>query len=294
MFGNEKHNMTILHQFWSLCATAYHISRSRFWLYLGGTYAVGAAWSVPHISDLYSPFYLLHLLYFLTVANLMLYGINDLYDRDTDATNPKKGAYEHKLRKNDERKTRYLVWTSVLIGALVLLMQPLLLAKLIMGLFIFLSLAYSMPPLRLKARPILDALSNGLYILPAILACVQFTDALPPVFIILAAWCWTTAMHLFSAIGDIAADTQARLSTSAVIFGQRLSLFVCAILWAVSVMLVFTTQLFPFVVIGIVYPLIPLLLLRKDREVIMQWYWRFPVITGIIGGILFWLGILLR
>ncbi|MFM7088214.1 MAG: hypothetical protein ACKOW9_01625, partial [Candidatus Paceibacterota bacterium] len=73
------------------------MSRPRFWLYLAGPFLVGytaSAFSLDAFSDW--RFWVL-LFYFLIPANILLYGVNDLADQDTDAFNAKKDDKEGRL-----------------------------------------------------------------------------------------------------------------------------------------------------------------------------------------------------
>ena len=78
------------------------ISRPRFWLYLAGTYLVGYAFGAENIYSLQNFNFIIHFLFFLIPANIFLYGINDIYDEDTDQFNQKKGTYEHKLQMDEK------------------------------------------------------------------------------------------------------------------------------------------------------------------------------------------------
>jgi lycopene elongase/hydratase (dihydrobisanhydrobacterioruberin-forming) len=69
------------------------ISRPRFWMYLLGPYLIGYALAVSFHGTEYPyglSYIFLFLLLFTLPANLFLYGINDMYDGDTDRENPKK------------------------------------------------------------------------------------------------------------------------------------------------------------------------------------------------------------
>ena len=61
---------------------AWSISRPRFWLYLGGTYLVGYSAGIQQLTDFSTPIFWLYLLFFLLIANVFLYGINDYADED--------------------------------------------------------------------------------------------------------------------------------------------------------------------------------------------------------------------
>ena len=76
----------------------FKISRPRFWLYTFGPYLVGltAAANVP--SDLLRFDVIFFALYFLFPANLLIYGVNDIWDFETDSRNRKKTGYETLVR----------------------------------------------------------------------------------------------------------------------------------------------------------------------------------------------------
>jgi 4-hydroxybenzoate polyprenyltransferase len=79
------------------------ISRPRFWLYLFGPYLVGLAAAATSASDFVRVDSILFGLYFLLPANLLVYGINDIFDFETDRLNPKKTEYEMLVRPEHHR-----------------------------------------------------------------------------------------------------------------------------------------------------------------------------------------------
>src|SRR6056297_2585218 len=66
------------------------LSRPRFWLYLAGPVLVGVAYGASAVSELFAPPAVALFAYFLRPANVYLYGVNDVFDADIDAENPKK------------------------------------------------------------------------------------------------------------------------------------------------------------------------------------------------------------
>ena len=68
-------------------------SRPRFWIYLIGPILIAFAASGLQ----FSPLLILLGLYATLPANLLIYGVNDIFDRDTDALNAKKSGYERRL-----------------------------------------------------------------------------------------------------------------------------------------------------------------------------------------------------
>ncbi len=70
------------------------ISRPRFWIYELGPYMIGVLGAIltsqqsRETINLWRVF--LFGFYFLIPANIWIYGINDIYDYETDKLNPKK------------------------------------------------------------------------------------------------------------------------------------------------------------------------------------------------------------
>jgi 4-hydroxybenzoate polyprenyltransferase len=167
------------------------------------------------------------LLFFTLPANLFIYGLNDIADSDTDVFNQKKGTYEAKVEQGEKK---IIVWASVV---LLLPFIPLFIRSSsteLWALVVFLALGalYSLPPVRLKARPIIDSLSNGpLYTMAGIMGYAAAGGHTVLLLPYLGAALWASTMHLYSAIPDIEADTKAGIRTSATVLGARNSLFVC-------------------------------------------------------------------
>lgn len=267
----------------------YKISRPRFWVYTAGPYLIGYILSVSALGDFLKPSFWLHFAFFLIPANILIYGVNDLFDADTDNLNDKKGTKEYLFSQKDTWPVVATLFCIFVAALLLVLFQSTLLSGSLLLLFLFLSLGYSMPPFRFKSKPVIDSVSNVLYAIPGLLAFTQLTGNLPPFYIIIAVLCWTAAMHLFSAIPDIEPDSQAKLLTTAVAFGRTQSLALCAFLWSVfSITLLLEPRLFPFSFLSFVYPLLCfILMLRPTKTNITRIYWLFPYINFAMG-IGFW------
>lgn len=257
-------------------------SRPRFWIYLVGPYLLGlAAAGVPFRTPL-NLTHIFFFVYFLFPANLLLYGVNDLADEDTDAHNPKKQGYEHTQSHTIHK--RIVVFACLLQLALVCI-SPYIPTHtwLPLGGFLGLSLAYSLPPLRLKARPFFDAASNLLYAMPGFVAYYVsgFTHA--SLLVLFASACWCAAMHAWSAVPDIDADTRAGLRTIATTLGAERTIITCGWLFALSGICAWP-WLGP---IGVCCAVIYVSLMWKARtlsdEERFGLYKRFPRINALIG-----------
>ena len=267
-------------------AYIFKVSRPRFWLYLAGPVLLG----LGSFIDSYS-FYMLF--YFLFPANVFLYGVNDIFDQETDALNAKKGHQETRIRSESDKKV--LIWMVVvcLFLALPIVIWGTYLVRILLGAFFLLSFFYSAPPLRFKARPLIDSMSNMLYIVPGVIAYVHVNHALPPTNIIIAVSLWTWAMQLFSAIPDIEPDAQAGIKTTAVILGKKKSLLLCVLYWGLGAYAHNTSGILSG--IGVMYASIPLalLMLGSKKTLIEKVYWMFPLFNAFVGFSLYIYSILL-
>jgi 4-hydroxybenzoate polyprenyltransferase len=264
------------------------ISRPRFWLYLVGPFLIGYISGVTNLSSLMSLQFWLYFLYFLVPANVFLYGINDLADTDTDQYNTKKLSYEHELQRHQQRPLMYMLFLCTGLTSCIALITKDLTQGILLVLLLGLSFAYSYPPFRWKAKPFIDSASNVLYVLPGLFGYHIASGAIPSLLVVCAGGLWTAAMHLFSAIPDIEADTKAKLQTTAVVLGQTKSLLLCSALWWISMLMIFLATRSPFSFLLCVYGVIPLICLSK-RWKLEQIYQLFPYLNALMGFFLFWI-----
>ena len=67
------------------------ISRPRFWLYLLGPFLIGAI--AADTANFFWPALAVFAFYFTFPANMLIYGVNDIFDYEADKHNPaKKGS----------------------------------------------------------------------------------------------------------------------------------------------------------------------------------------------------------
>ena len=158
--------------------------------------------------------------------NLMLLGINDVYDYKSDLLNPRKKLIEGiKLKKKYHefiKTSAFLVIPVMLISSL-LTFNPL--NTLTMSALLFFSYYYSATPIRLKERPPLDSISNGLGVFLIYLLGFSFTGApLSGIGIDTLLLCVIViAIHAFTTIADYSADKKAKVRTFATVFGKRIA-----------------------------------------------------------------------
>lgn len=262
------------------------ISRPRFWLYVFGPYLIGLAAAATSRSDFMRFDSILFAIYFLLPANLLIYGINDIFDFETDSVNPKKQGYESLVPP--ERRRGLLI-------AIGLLNLPFFVASFVLAsaalpslaAFLFFSVFYSAPPVRAKAVPVLDSIFNILYVFPGAFAYQMVTGSFPPLWTIVAASLWTAAMHAYSAIPDINADTKAGLRTIATLLGRSWTHCFCIACFLVAA-LVAAANASPASVLGILYIGLMLWSLASTSDAgVFRVYRIFPLVNAIAGFLIF-------
>lgn len=263
------------------------LSRPRFWFYLAGPFFVGFTFGAQSLLDFDLNFFLL-LFYFLIPANILVYSINDLADEKIDILNAKKENKEIRVNDSNKKLVKFSFYLSLVFTILIFFIFKNPISNILFVIFIFLSVFYSLPPLRFKTKIFLDFVSNILYIIPGILGFYYITSSLPESVFIIASMFWAFAMHLFSAVVDIEADRKANIQTSAVYLGLQKSLLLCFVFWFISWFLIWDVGVFNgFVYIFLIYPLLPIYVLFQKNINLELVYWWYPVINIILGFTLF-------
>jgi 4-hydroxybenzoate polyprenyltransferase len=267
----------------SLVGYLFWLSRPRFWFYLAGPVVVGVVYAADSVTDFFTPLTVGMFLYFLIPANVFLYGVNDIFDQDVDEHNPKKSEEGKEVRYQGDAIVVMLVYLMTALGGLFVPFVPTIGIYVLMVFFV-LGTQYSAPPLRLKTKPLLDSLSNGLYILPGVLAYLAVARSFPPLLAVAGGWLWTMAMHTFSAIPDIEPDRNAGIRTTATVLGERGALAYCAACWLAGAGLMALVHPFLGGVFA-VYPLFVAVIVAADVA-IDRAYWWFPVLNTLAGMVL--------
>jgi len=184
-------------------------------------------------------------LYFLVPYNLAMYGINDVFDYESDLRNPRKGGVEGALLDRSFHRVTLVAVVVTNVPFLVFLVavgDPL--SWLVLAVSIFAVVAYSAPRLRFKERPFVDSLTSSThFVSPAVyglvLAGATFTA---PLWALLAAFfLWGIASHAFGAVQDVVADREAGIGSVATVVGARTTVRLAVVAYLVSaVLLTFT------------------------------------------------------
>jgi 4-hydroxybenzoate polyprenyltransferase len=165
-------------------------------------------------------------LFFLIPYNLLMYGINDVFDYESDLRNPRKGGIEGALL--DKSLHKITIWVSALscvpfVAYLVWVGNAL--ASLALAFALFTVLAYSVKGLRFKEKPFLDSITSASHFVnPMIFAALLVGENLAqPVLwqALIAFTFWGMASHAFGAVQDVRADREGGIASIATVIGAR-------------------------------------------------------------------------
>lgn len=184
-------------------------------------------------------------LFFLIPYNLAMYGINDVFDYESDLRNPRKGGTHGAVL--DRRMHRITLWAAALscvpfVLYLVVAGSPA--SWLVLTASLFFVVFYSAPPLRLKEVPFADSVTSSIHFFsPAVyglvLAGAIWTWQLGAV--ILAFALWGVASHAFGAVQDVVADREAGISSIATARGARWTVWFALVCYAAAGAVMLTT-----------------------------------------------------
>jgi 4-hydroxybenzoate polyprenyltransferase len=177
-------------------------------------------------------------LYFLVPYNLAMYGINDVFDYESDIRNPRKGGVEGAVLAPRHHRAVLLaaaITNVPFLVVLVLLGGPV--SWLVLAVSVLAVVAYSAPGLRFKERPVLDSITSSThFVSPAAYAAAL--AGRPPdgrtVLLLVAFFCWGMASHAFGAVQDIPSDRAAGIGSVATVFGAAATVRLAALLYAAA------------------------------------------------------------
>ena len=163
-------------------------------------------------------------LFFLIPYNLLMYGINDVFDYESDLRNPRKGGIEGAV--SEKRWHPLILWASTLSCVPFLIYLVAVgngLANFFLALFVFTVVAYSAKGLRFKEKPFLDSLTSASHFVgPLIYALALTKTSLVDNIVVIAAFTlWGMASHAFGAVQDVIADREGGISSIATAIGAR-------------------------------------------------------------------------
>jgi 4-hydroxybenzoate polyprenyltransferase len=184
-------------------------------------------------------------LFFLVPYNLAMYGINDVFDHDSDLANPRKGGVEGAMLPRSRHRIvlRAAALTCVpFIIALIGLGSPA--SWLVLAVSLFAVVAYSAPPLRFKEVPVLDSVTSSVhFVSPAVYGVVLAggTFSWGLVAVLAAFFLWGVASHAFGAVQDIRPDRAGGISSIGTSLGAARTVRFALLCWTSAGLLMLST-----------------------------------------------------
>lgn len=169
-------------------------------------------------------------LFFLVPYNLLMYGVNDVFDYASDLRNPRKGGIEGALAdpavaRGVHRRILWACLVTTVPFAAWLLAQGSVAAGITLLAVLFLVVAYSAPVLRFKERPVLDSFTSAMHFVGPLLYALVLVDAdlaARQVWPVLVAFVlWGMASHAFGAVQDVRADREGGIASVATVLGAH-------------------------------------------------------------------------
>ncbi|MEW1981171.1 prenyltransferase [Citricoccus sp. NPDC079358] len=178
------------------------------------------------------------ILFFLFPYNLLMYGINDVFDYESDLRNPRKGGVEGIVLS--DRWHRLTLWSAGLLSlpfVVFLLAAGTLVSGVVLAVVLAAVVGYSAPRIRLKERPLLDSMTSSTHFVgPAVfgLALAEAPPTLAVVASMVAFFFWGMASQAFGAAQDVTADREAGIGSIATALGARGAVRTAMVLYAAA------------------------------------------------------------
>lgn len=164
--------------------------------------------------------------FFLIPYNLLMYGVNDVFDYESDLRNPRKGGIEGALLDPKYHRLTLALAFGIAAPFALALSTINLNATLWLWLTLFAVVAYSLKGLRFKEIPFLDSLTSAWHFVGPMLVGLAMAAADINSFHLIgiaAFMLWGMASHAFGAVQDVRADREAKISSIATALGARLT-----------------------------------------------------------------------
>ncbi|MDP4688885.1 MAG: prenyltransferase [Pontimonas sp.] len=184
-------------------------------------------------------------LFFLIPYNVLMYGINDVFDYESDLRNPRKGGVEGALLGPELHRPMVLLSALLPLPFLVpLILWGSLLSTGVLALALFFVVAYSAKGFRFKEIPFVDSVTSSLhFVMPAVFAMALVGAELTGLSLTLLAsfFFWGMASHAFGAVQDVLADREAGVGSIATAIGAKGTVRFAVVLYLVAGLVVVVT-----------------------------------------------------
>jgi len=217
-------------------AKLFKVSRPISWI--NTAYPFAATYLV--LGGGFDPVFFIGTFFFLIPYNLLMYGINDVFDYESDIVNPRKNSIEGATEAKSFHPT--ILWASTLtalpFGITLIILLPVNVSAIFVGVMFFV-VAYSLKWLRFKEKPFLDSITSSIHFTGPMVLAIAATGFDPAAWpFALALFLWGIASHAFGAVQDVVPDRAGNLSSVATIIGARATVWLSIVLYAAAVVTV--------------------------------------------------------
>ena len=175
-------------------------------------------------------------LFFLVPYNLLMYGINDVFDYESDMRNPRKGGVEGAI--TPKKYHPLIIWASVLlcvpfVVALLIVGTPI--SSLVLAQVLFFVIAYSAKGLRFKEVPFLDSMTSSIHFVGPLLFAFSLAGVNEAGWLAAGAFfAWGMASQALGAVQDIIPDKEAKIDSIATQLGARRTIWFSTIAYVIA------------------------------------------------------------
>ena len=265
------------------------------WLYLLPTSQMDNIWT--------SSSFWIGFVYVTFPLNFLVYGWNDMVDRETDLLNPRKDSFWFGARGTAAQLEK--LWQPMLVihalyGSFLLYLVGWKMLVLLL-VFVVINGAYNLPKNGLRSRPPLELLCQVGYVLTALFSVyINETPNLPwQTYLYLLFFAWQS--HLIGEVMDIEPDSQAGRRTTATILGVKgTKLLIIGIVLVEVLMLIFVFKDVVFggmLAIGLIWLLLDLFFIYKAKTYSVNQMKLFGAMSNVVAiasmGYVWWSGCLL-
>jgi 4-hydroxybenzoate polyprenyltransferase len=182
--------------------------------------------------------FVLGTLYFLVPYNLLMYGLNDVFDYESDLRNPRKGGIEGVVLSRRWHRLTVLAAIAANVPFLAYLVAAGTAGSTaVLAVSVFAVVAYSAPRLRFKERPLLDSVTSSThFVSPAVFGLVLAggEPSRGAVAALAGFFLWGMASQAFGAVQDVEADRAAGIASVATWLGAARTVRLAMALYAAA------------------------------------------------------------
>lgn len=219
-------------------------------------------------------------LFFLIPYNLAMYGINDVFDYESDILNPRKGGVEGAITPKQDHPL--IIWTALLLSlpfivALMLLGSPI--SALVLAAVMFFVVAYSAKGLRFKEVPFLDSITSSIHFVGPLVYAYTLVGASTGGWIVaFAFFAWGIASQAFGAVQDIEPDREAHIRSIATELGAARTVRFSFFMYLFAALLIASLEgiaiIVAIVALSYAFNTRPFLRLRDDQSRLARAGWK--------------------